>query len=92
MLRIFTLAIFWLMGGPLFGKENERRFCALWSEQPPQFAGNAPAELVEANGPVRHVTGPSITVYLAPEEKRTAFLQRMTLDSARRPRIHASSR
>ena len=45
----------------------------LWPGKPLQFAENAPPETVDGNARIRGVAVPTITLYTAPEEKRTGM-------------------
>jgi len=45
----------------------------LWPEKPPQFLENAPAEVQEERGTIRHVTVPAITLFLPPQDKRAGM-------------------
>ena len=46
---------------------------ALWPDQPPRFAVNAPAETVEQTAHIRMVSTPTITLYVPPKEKNTGL-------------------
>lgn len=62
------LSLLLCFASPLVGQS-----IPLWPEKPPQFLENAPAEVQEERGTIRHVTVPSITFFLPPADKRNGM-------------------